>query len=480
MRANAPPSHTDVLLFMPPYWDVYGDIDVRKIGFILPSLGVAYVASYLKGNGIKVRLVDVACAIRSEEEVASTIRELRPRMVGITAVTAGMPTVHRIAQITKQIDPEIVVVAGGPHPCALPADTLEEPAIDLVVEGEGEVPLLELARGTSPEAVPGVTFRGHDGGIVSVPRGPLLEDMDALPVPLFDHLPVHDYGYLVLGNALPVLSARGCPLPCTFCASTVVNQRRYRARSPEAFADEIRWIHSRFGIDSYVFCDDTFTLDQKRTVALCEELLRLDFPIRWSCMIRAAGLRRSTLAIMKRAGCRLVEIGAESGDEEILESIQKKTKLHEIRTTVDRAKGVGLLTNAFFILGLPGETPETVKRTIDFAASLPIDFAQFSMFTPLPGTASWDQVEESPDMECIANDWSDFSRYRGAIVNSTALPARELEALHRSAIRRFYFRPATAWRSFRRMETLGDVRRLLHQAASVARMARLRRPQSAG
>jgi radical SAM superfamily enzyme YgiQ (UPF0313 family) len=244
-----------------------------------------------------------------------------------------------------------------------------------------------------------------------------------------------------------------------------------RTRTAKNFVDELVHLKEKYGVQNFVFCDDTFTAHQSRTLELCQEIIDRKLDISWSAMIRASKMKLEVLEKMKESGCRMVEIGAESGDEYVLEKIHKYTKPYEITETIGNAKKAGLIANAFFILGLPYDTPESVERTIKFAATSKLDYAQFSMFTPLPGSDDWQRAKEGKIIRSLATGWADYGRYSGAMVESDALPAAKLNELHRKAIRNFYWRPSIAFRILLKARSFSELMNLLHAGLSVLRIS---------
>lgn len=438
---------------MPPYSDIYGKINIKKMGFVMPSLGLAYIASFLKSKGEDVELVDAAC-IDDIDALFKKIGKERPRIIGFNVVTANMSSVVRMADEIKKIHPACLIVVGGPHPSALPGETVKYKSIDIVVFGEGEFTLWEVAQGKELSAIKGICYKeGQDIIKINEPR-PLIEDLDDLPSPLFEGLPIERYGYLSLGRSLPVLSGRGCPHGCSFCASGVINKKRCRFRDVNKFVDELEFLKKNLKISKFIFCDESFTLDKKRTIRICEEILRRGLKIKWSCMMRVDNAEQNMLAVMKRAGCQMIEIGVESADESVLKKANKRIDLKQVIETVKMANKNKLEINAFFILGLPLETRDSIMKTISFAKKLRIDYAQFSMFIPLPGTQAWDWIREGKYLRCIAKDWDDFSRYKRPIVASKELPSEDLFSLYNKAIKDFYIRPYIVLRTLRNINSL--------------------------
>jgi len=442
----------DATVIMPAYSDIYGKIDVKKMGFAMPFLGGIYIAEYLRKMGKKVDLFDAHCT--SEDIVMEALGKKQPRFVGFSAVTPAMPHVIRMARLIREICPDTKIVVGGFHPSALPRETIQYPEIDIVVIGEGEESFNEIIENNDLSTIKGICYIDGDGKTVINPGRDLLKEMDDLPFLNYDELPREMYGYTSLGKSLAVISGRGCPYRCTFCASKVINTVRSRFRSAENFVDELAFHQERYGCDSFAFFDDTFTTGKRRVMSICDEILKRGLNIRWSCCMRADHSDEEMMARMKQAGCRLIEVGVETADETVMKSIGKKISLPQVRENVRLAKKYGIEVNLLFILGLPYDTVESVRRTIDFAKTQNVEYCQFAKFTPLPGTTGWDLAVEGKVLQMLSDDWGDFARYRRPVVTSKELPAEMLEQLHQDALREYYLRPTYILQTLLRLRSL--------------------------
>jgi anaerobic magnesium-protoporphyrin IX monomethyl ester cyclase len=292
-----------------------------------------------------------------------------------------------------------LLVAGGPLPTCEPQAFLDH--FDVVVRGEGEQTMVDVlaahAAGSDLGAVPGavVAARGGEGDAAAAAPRPLVRDLDALPFPARDLLPNaayirhgrRRYGYAVT----TVMSSRGCPFACEFCSNVVFGDT-YRERSPASVVDEIEQALA-LGYDRIAFSDDVFTLRPARVVAVCDEIERRGLRFEWECLARVDGVDRETAARMRRAGCRTVFFGIESGSDEVLRLMRKGITAPQAREAVWAAHAAGLEVGAFFILCYPGDTDETVLETLRFAGSLPLDYLGLSMPYPLPGTRLRERME---------------------------------------------------------------------------------------
>jgi anaerobic magnesium-protoporphyrin IX monomethyl ester cyclase len=362
--------------------------------FRFPPLGPAYVAASLRRAGHEVRLLD--CTFLSREQARRSALAARADVVGVYCMaTMREDAVWFARQLRGSSD---LLVAGGPLPTCEPEAFLAD--FDVVVRGEGEQTMVDLlaarAAGADVGAVPGTVVSAADGGAAAAgPPRPFATDLDALPFPARDLLPNaayishgrRRYGYAVT----TVMSSRGCPFACEFC-SNVVFGSLYRKRSPASVVDEIEEALAP-GYDRIAFSDDVFTLRPERVAAVCDEIERRGLVFDWECLARVDGVDRETAARMRRAGCRTVFFGIESGSDEVLRLMRKGITAAQARDAVWAAHDAGLEVGAFFILCYPGDTDETVLETLRFAGSLPLDYLGLSMPYPLPGTRLRERME---------------------------------------------------------------------------------------
>lgn len=429
------------MLLSMPYGKSYGKIDINDLGFGAPPLGLAYVASFLKQAGCDVRLIDLMFTARNWQEVKALIEKEAPKWVGISATTPQINEAFITAEIVKGIDPRIKVVIGGIHASALPQETLGNKNIDILVYGEGEMTMLELVQGKIFDVIKGIFYK-KDGVIIKNPCRELVENIDNFPYPLYEDLPIAKYGTDYFGTNLGIVSSRGCPYQCTYCAANTIHKRLYRKRSTENVMGEIEKMKHKFGVKRFSFYDDTFTLDQKRTIDICEALIRKNLRLEWNCLTRADNLTKPLLEIMKKAGCSCIQIGIESGDNTIRRLAKRKETIEEVTQAINWAKDAGMEVLGFFIIGLPYETKQTIQKTIDASKRLNIDYAQFSILVPLPGSEVWDMAKEERYLKIILPAWENFGRYGEPIIDLKDVNRKELSRLFVKAYRDFYLRPS--------------------------------------
>jgi radical SAM superfamily enzyme YgiQ (UPF0313 family) len=339
-----------------------------------------------------------------------------PDLVGFTAMTNNYRSVEELLPLLKQ-RLSCPIVLGGPHATLFPKRLVANPHIDYVVYGEGEETMRELVsafqeHGPRPPLerlgqILGLCFEDHGQAICNPPR-PLIEDLDALPFPARHLLDLSRYPlYTSSGEPMvTVLSSRGCPYRCSYCYKGILG-RSYRQRSPDDVMAEIHHLMEAFDYRAFYFIDDLFTFDNARLEALTDCIIEEGLDIRWQCLARVDTVDRHLLNKMYEAGCREIHYGVESGNPQILRELGKGITLDEVREATTWTTQVGILAKGYFMLGLPGDTEETMEETIAFASELEIDQAMFSLTTPFPGTRLWDElVARQPE---VAFD-QDFSQ----------------------------------------------------------------------
>jgi len=367
--------------------------------FRFPPLGLGYIVSYLRQHDISVSLVD--CTFKSQEEALELVKNSNPRIVGIYSMFSMKHPAIRMAKLLKNNCG--MLVAGGPLPTLRPNDFLED--FDVVAVGEGEHTMMELVHAVedhrSLSKIRGIVYKNDHDQIVQTPPRELIEDLDSVPFPardLFDN-PVYKKHYLEKFGytTTSLLTSRGCPFNCDFCSRAVFGNR-LRTRSAQNVVDEIESV-LKLGYDRIWFADDCFTFNRKRLFAICDEIIRRGLKINWECLSRVDTIDRETALKMKKAGCVRVFFGIESGNNAVLALMKKQATADQARKAVFTAKSAGVQVGAFFIVGYPGETDETVLDTLRFASSLPLDYLSFTLPYPIPGTPLYERVKDNIEFD---------------------------------------------------------------------------------
>jgi anaerobic magnesium-protoporphyrin IX monomethyl ester cyclase len=349
------------------------------------------------------------------------------------------------------------VVMGGPHPSAMPEQVLKDGNVDYAVVGEGEYAFRDLMRVLSTDKskvseVMGVAWKDATGTIHVNPRYPLIKNLDEIPFPAWDLMDPRTYPQIPHGTftrrfpAAPITTTRGCPFDCTFCASKVVWTRKLRRRSPANVVAELEMLANTYGVKEVHFEDDNFTCVTKHAKEICQLMIDRKLDIAWNLPngLRIDTLDEDLLRIMKKAGCFMFGLGLESADQGVLDGAKKELDIKKVPELVRLINKVGIETQAFFIMGLPGETRATVERTVAFALKNNFSTAKFHNLIPLPGTEVYDRL---PNEEKDKVRWEDAHAFGSAKMKTAALSSEELTELAQKAYRRFYFRPKVLLRT---------------------------------
>ncbi len=349
-----------------------------------PPLGIASIAAVLEEKGYPVTIIDANAENLSMEDIASRLIRWQPNVVGICCNYSPLhnPTREIAAMVKMKLN--LPVIVGGNHATALVTEMLEECRdIDYVVRGEGEVILPELLHAFSDDPlishVRGISFREGDR-IIHNPDAPLIARLDDLPIPAYHLLPMEKY------RRYNIITSRGCPFGCTYCASDVIFRRKVRYRSPKSVVDEITFLLERYGEKHFWFSDDTFITNSKYTHSLLDELMKRDLHISWSCLMRVDKVSGELLERMKRCGCSYISYGIESGSQEMLNKMEKRTRVEDILETLKMTHDRGIKHYGFFLVGLPGESWSTVMESYRLIYQSRLNGAAFNILIPLPGT----------------------------------------------------------------------------------------------
>lgn len=407
------------LLINPSSVRTYGSTEGGLAFPVYPVLGLASIAGALRDRGHTVRILDLSYRPYEPDLVRGVIREERPDVVGITATTPLMNQLRDLSFLVKDVDPAILTVAGGSHPSALPETTLEESAVDLVAQGEADGVIADLLDGTAPADVEGLYLRDGDAICSTGPRG-LLDDLDQLPLPAWEHYPM-DSAWItnkLLARRLPVTGvefSRGCIYLCDFCASKHTMGRGYRKKSPERCAAELERLAS-FGFREAVLHDDIFTTDTDWAAAVCEEIIRRRPDIIWTASngIRVDAVDPELYRLMVRAGCYRTYFGLESGSDRVLRAFGKggKATIDAADRAVRTALDAGLDVNGFFMVGLLPDDEQSMQDTIDLARRLPLNNMKCGICVPLPGTPMFHELHEQGRIKTL--DWDQYTVYNRA------------------------------------------------------------------
>ncbi len=446
-----------------------------------PHLALAYLGAVSERRGDEVRVYD---ADVEEQPLTDFLREFRPHLAGITTNTPQVKQAWRTAAVIKQ-ELDIPIVLGGPHVSVVSEDldfeSLRHPQVDLVVRGEGEGPWIEISEivdsylRDQPEftvaglmsseqdlfrELKSVSYKTSDGQLHRNVDGPVIADLDSLPWPAYHLFKMDRYTNLQPAtDAIPgersfsIMTSRGCPYRCTFCSQSIM-PIKWRARSPENVIAEWRHLVEDLGALEIGVLDDSANIRRNRLIQLSDDLIanKLNH-VPWIFVngIRANLADLELLTKLKQAGLKRTAFGVETGDEEMIVKIDKHVDHDTIRQAFRNAKAAGIETIGFFIIGLPGDTRETMQKTIRFAIELDPMIANFSMMTPYPGTIVYEQVKRNGRF--LVTDWEDYVFFdQKARYEMGDLTAGLMEEMYRNAYRQFYWRPKYVLRAMGRKD----------------------------
>jgi radical SAM superfamily enzyme YgiQ (UPF0313 family) len=427
---------------------------------IWPQTSLAYLAAVAERVGLSVDIVDCIAESISWSEYRTILETCKPRYCFSNIISVTYNNDLRALSLAKEIAGS-VTVGMGPHITDRPAETLRySNALDFVICHEAEATLEELLRTCESRqplstevlsSVKGIGFvpsrltDANDDKPTITAQRPFIENLDELPRARHDLLPLDKYWAPFLGHYTFVEASRGCAYRCIFCRQAVMWQWKYRRRSAKAIVEEALYVHS-LGVDNILFHADTFTLDSELVKEVCAELIEAGSPFRWACNTHARNLHKKPelLGLMKQAGCWMIAIGIESGDDTILRNIKKQTTTEQIREVVNAIARAGIEPWGYFVLGFPGDTTETMERTIRFATSLPLKMAKFDVAAPYPGTEFYRYAKSKGYLR--ADCYEQFDQNASPVVEYPGLSRKQIRHYVRKATRRFYLRPQVLWR----------------------------------
>jgi radical SAM superfamily enzyme YgiQ (UPF0313 family) len=459
------PMNEKVLLVNPTRGFRKGNI-WKSIDRCLPPLGIGYIAAYLEQHKVPVEIIDVAAENLSEEEIKYRISKVKAGFIGIGCLTANFSNAIKLAELAKKACPDSKIIFGGVHATIMPEEFLKKRFVDIVALGEAEETMLEIATGKRLEKIDGICFK-RNGKIVSTkPREPI-ETLDSVPFPAYHLLPMQLYRPS-LGNykrlpAISMITSRGCPGKCTFCFTGVSGQR-LRFRSARNIADEIKFLIRNYGIKEVSFYDDSFTANRKNVRDLCGIILQEKIDITWSCMSRADLVDLETLKLMKKSGCHQIGYGIESADEKILSNIKKGISIEKVKQAVKLTKQAGIEVRAMFMLGSPGETLETMEKTLKFAIEMNPEIVLFNITTPLPGTEMFHWAKSKGLLTTM--DWDDYDLSK-MVMRLPTLSAKEIKDFYSKAYKRFYLRPSYIMMRLLKLRSINDVKNAINSFRAV-------------
>lgn len=444
------------VILVSPNSDLIENDKTFRQRFLTPiiPLGLGYIAAILEKSSIEVVIIDQVALDINRRELVKKILSLRPQIVGFSCLTSVMNNVRQIASDIRHADKNVKIVLGNIHPTVLPEESLKDGLADIVVRGEGEITMLELVRALKEKnnlrAVEGISFR-ENGSICHNPDRRPTEDLDVLPYPAMHLFDLTKYTEVPLASiygevASSISGSRGCPHKCIFCSQDKIHKKP-RYRTMKNIVDELEFMNKNFGITCFGFSDPFFPFSFETGMEFCEEMLRtgLHKKIKWVTETRVDMVNLELLKNMKKAGAHLIMYGFEVGNQQVLNRSNKNARIDQAKSAMRDTKKAGIMSLGLFMLGLPGETIDTCKQTIEFAKELDTDFVKFNIAIPYPGSQLFEEYRTGQNMDKEFekfNSWYDWFSPSGELAYTPdGMTSEELKNLQRKAMFSFYVRP---------------------------------------
>ncbi|NLA40149.1 MAG: radical SAM protein [Smithella sp.] len=425
-----------------------GRRDITDIANRMVPQGMLSIAAWLTRDGYEVFVYDCLGpgAPVGIDRQARDILAFDPQIVGFSATTSSFPDAAGIAQKIKTARPDAVTVCGGVHASALREKLLAAfPPVDYLAAGEGEQTMGELAAGVDPAAIAGLIRREKGVAVANEPRRHIA-NLDDLPFPAYEklrgfpkdyHLPLFSYKQT---PGATMITSRGCIYQCSYCDRSVF-QKGFRYNSAAYIYEHMKYLRDQFGARHVNIYDDLFTANRRRIVELCEKLARFPLGMNFNCAVRVGYTDDDLLRMLKAAGCLMVSLGIESADPDMLTRHKSGVSLDDVRDTVRRIQAAKLRAKGLFMMGLPGETEASIRRTSDFIISLGFDDMNMAKFTPFPGAPLWSTIREEGTFQ---EDWRLMNCLNFVFVPRGIASKERLDRLYNEHVKRFYSDPA--WR----------------------------------
>ncbi len=438
-----------VLLMMPPMLIRDNYCNMEKTAANMPSLGLAFIYVSFKKAGCEVDFKDYQSSVERLEDIVKYIEANGFDMIGMQTYVSNINVCLEVSAAIKKSLPDVKILLGGAHATIFPDSVISCPDVDYVCVGEGEETVQDLVQALNNNhplsEVKGIYYKDEDGTILWTGKRDYVANLDDLPIPKYDlfdpklYFPaVHIRGRKVYN----IISSRGCPYKCTFCAATEVWGNKYRYQSVNRTISEMKYLKEKMGADALQIYDDNFCTNHKRTKELCRSMIEAKLDLQWVCYTRADSIGdQEMLSLMKQAGCYMIVMGIENGNKRILELINKKLDLDVAHKNIRLARKVGINTLSSFMIGLPTETEQEIDNTISCAKSLGLSYAMFPIFTPYPGTPIYPLAEQEGVF--LSKGLDKYSRWGDGVWYSKGMSTELYKKLQRKAFRAFYFRPTT-------------------------------------
>ena len=475
---------TDILFLFPPtsignYSHRYGKEDLGDLKGDLIPLGIAALAAYLRQHNFGVGALDCVALNISHDEIIDIIKKKKPKSVAISATTYALQASTKLSERLRKEFQDLLIILGGSHANVAGMDAAKNiPSVDIVsYHPEGETVVLQIIKEFKKteydrkiftqnvealKKIKGIIFKDGDNIHKTAP-GEIIKDLDFLPFPARDLFPMeryvplpNQYKRLPLTNMVVI---RGCPYVCTFCDQAATIARR---RSPQKVIDEIKHCVENYGTREISFWDDTMSYHKKWMVEFCNLLIDAKLDLIWSCYAAINTVNKEILELMAKAGCWNIFYGYETGVEVLAQNIKtnrKNRSMDYIMEVTKWTKDAGIEIRGSFMIALPGETPELAEQTIKDAIKLDPHYAQFSITTPYPGTALYNEIKDGKWGKLTTKDFSEYQGWNVVFLPDGYRNAEEVIKMSKKAFRSFYLRPSYIIKAILRIRSFEDIKR---------------------
>ncbi len=414
-----------------------------------PPVSLATMGAVLEEGGHQVTIVDCPAQDMDLKDFKNVLFSFRPSLVIWSSGTPSIKSDLGLSRLVKTALPTARTATFGTHVSALTQESMEPfPSLDYVIRNEPELTAKELAtaleEGRGPEGILGLSFRMNNECVHNSSR-PFIQDLDSLPLPAWHLCNLDSYRLPLKGEPFLIVSPlRGCPFSCTFCTSQTYYGPRLRTKSVERVIEEITYDQERFSTDEFFFWADTFVVNKSYVEAVSRALVDRGLTVSWACNSRVDTVDRALLKLMGEAGCWMISYGLESGEQSVLDEARKGARIEQAFDAVKWTREAGIKAVGHFILGLPGETPASLEKTISFAKTLDLDLAQFYCAVPFPGSELYETAKDKGWIKSA--DFSDF-RQDFAVMELPEVTSADIMRARSRAFRQFYLRPAVIYRT---------------------------------
>ncbi len=446
----------DMLLVNPPSPDRSIIIrDVNRCGrktrerMIWPQTNLAYLASLVRDQ-FSVEIIDAIAEDINWDKFKQILKDKKPRYVASNIISTTLTNDMYIMFLAKSLG--AATIGMGPHLTDRPEESLIRfPSLDFAIMGEAELTFVELIdvleNNGHLEAVKGIAFRNGSNIQINEER-PFIENLDDLPMPAHDLLPLKKYRMPFFGQYTFIVAGRGCPYSCIFCRQNVMWKNVVRMRSADSLLREVKYLLG-LGVENIMFQADTFTANKKMVKELCRKIIKEKLEFKWACNTHIATINQEMVDLMKQAGCWMIAPGIESCSNKVLKNIRKQITVKQIYEVVEMIHKAGIEVWGYFVYGLPGDTKDTLEENTRCALELPLDMANFAVAAPYPGTPFYRQAVENNWL--VSTEWEDFDQNYSAIVDYGYLKPDDIIKAIKKANVKFFSRPKHAWRIFKEM-----------------------------